>query len=312
MPKGKKITKAAQARPTPTKIPTNTTVNRLLRREIGLLNIKINQLEQKLKSDATNTEVNNERNNLNHVIEDDRRVFYTVQNLNNEKPKYPGKTNIHPVTFIEDLTAYIKKSPTVSNITDLIIECLDGDVRNWARIYKERWTEFADFQKDFLDTYWGETEQNALRRQIVQNQWDPTKHPTMLGHFLSLVGQAKMLTYQIPDSQLIADIMRHFPKETQYVATLNKPVSILEATDLLRKIDNINGQDKPESTQPPPDSRQQQGNWRHNYRKDWKKSSNTTGNYQRQHVNNIEIPQIENGNAKDSSESNVGNSQNLN
>ncbi|KAJ0172083.1 hypothetical protein K1T71_012056 [Dendrolimus kikuchii] len=163
--------------------------------------------------------------------------------MNGEKPKYPSK-NKHPVTFIEDLTAYLKKLPiNRGNEIELIIECLEGETRNWARIYKNRWSRFEDFKRDFLDTYWGEAEQSELRRKIVHNVWDNTKS-TMLSHFIELCGQAKMLTYPIQEKQLISDIMHHYPKDVQFAWTNNRSASLLEAAEFLRKLDDINKGDE--------------------------------------------------------------------
>lgn len=101
-------------------------------------------------------------------------IYYPVAQLPTEKPKFPAKGK-HPVNFIEDLTAHLRKSgPKTSDNIDTIIESLEGETRNLARIYKDRWAQFEDFKKDFLDTYWGEAEQNELRRRISQNSWDGT------------------------------------------------------------------------------------------------------------------------------------------
>lgn len=159
--------------------------------------------------------------------------------INMEKPRFPGRTGVHPVTFLEDLASWLKKTPNVGNEIDLIIECLDGQTRNWARVYKERWKNLTDFKKDFLNTYWGEAEQSELRRRIVYSKWDSENQPTMLGHFISLSGQAKMLNYPIPENQLINDIMSHFPKDVQY-AWANQANNLLEAAEFLRKLDAIN------------------------------------------------------------------------
>lgn len=175
--------------------------------------------------------------------------YHSWPQVQTDRPRYPSKIK-HPVNFIEDLTAYLKKIPHAGeNTIELIIECLDGEIRDWARIYRDRWSKLEDFKRDFFDTYWGEAEQNQLRRIIVHNTWDSAK-TTMLQHFISLCGQAKMLTYRIPDNQLVNDIMRHFPKDVQYAWSCNKNTTILDATEFLRKLDDINKPDNNVNTKP--------------------------------------------------------------
>lgn len=165
-------------------------------------------------------------------------IVNALRNGGAEKPRYPGKNSIHPVTFIEDLTSYLRKVYAAPDDLDIIIECLDGEVRNWARINKQQWLGLEDFKRDFLNTYWGETEQS---KRIVQYTWTQGENPSMLSHFISLVGQAKMLTYTIPEQQLVNDIMCHFPKSVQYAWATNNFQTIIEATEFLRRLDCING-----------------------------------------------------------------------
>lgn len=275
MPKTRSKSKRVQE--TRVKLSPVQYMNRMLRRTMGVLTSKINQLEERFKLNSTSNSVtytppptlpNSDtytppptlRTSIIldenptaipeftvPLVQEDhgppKNVYYTLQNNNIEKPKYPGKNDIHPVSFIEDLTSYLKRIPTpTGGVVDLIIECLEGETRNWARICRERWQNLEDFKSDFLNTYWGDTEQNNLRRKIVCNTWDKSKHSSMLEHFISLTGQAKMLAYPIPEKQLINDIMQHFPKQVQYVWTTNPASTIIEAAEFLRRIDNIEKQ----------------------------------------------------------------------
>lgn len=172
-----------------------------------------------------------------------KNIIYNIQNINLDKPKFGGKPDIHPVTFLEDLEIYLKKAGSNGKEIELILECLVGETRDWARIYKERWREVNDFKIDFLATYWGDREQNELRRAIVQSQWDRIKSPSMQNHFMQLVGKAQMLSYKIPEKQLVADIIRHFPKYIQQGWMTSKIENIIETAEYLRNMDNINKQE---------------------------------------------------------------------
>lgn len=176
----------------------------------------------------------------------DKNIVYSITNLNQERPKFGGLNSkdrhgkgIHPVTFLEDLNSYLKKIPSQGKELDIIQECLTDQARNWARIYRDRWSTYDDFKQDFLNTFWSEVEQNKVRRNIVSNTWNRKENPTMLGHFLSLAGQVGLLKLTIPERQLVADIMRHYPKEVQQLWALSRNETILAATEFLRQMDNI-------------------------------------------------------------------------
>lgn len=167
-------------------------------------------------------------------------IIYSMPYTPGEKPKFSGmQSKTPPITFLENLKIYLRRIPSHGREFDVIKECLEGEARDWARVYTARWNTIDDFEKDFLETYWGEAEQSLLRRKIAHSVWDRRANATMLGHFLSLVSRARMLTYQIPERQLVNDIMTHFPKEVQYLWSLNKTSDIMEATALLRRLDDV-------------------------------------------------------------------------
>lgn len=217
-------------------------ISRMMEKAMNNINNKISELENRMSTPSGSSDnVMPRENFIQPIIQPGTStVYYPVAQMPTERPKFPFKGK-HPVTFIEDLTAYLRRSaPEARDIIDIVIDCLENESRNWARIYRDRWTVFEDFKRDFLDTYWGEAEQNELRRRISQNSWDGVQ--SMLSHFITLCGQAKMLTYPIQERQLINDIMNHFPKDVQYAWSTSNYTSILQATEFLRKLDNINKQ----------------------------------------------------------------------
>lgn len=232
---------------------------KLLNKHTKTIETKLSKLEQEVKktSEAQKAFSANRDTSRDSTPEyadreiSDQRVIYSITNLNQERPKFGGHNykdkqgkDVHPVTFLEDLTSYLKKIPAQGKELDIVQECLTDQARNWARIYKDRWTDYEDFKRDFLETYWSEVEQNKVRRDIVSNRWDKNKCPTMLSHFLKLAGQINLLTFTIPERQLVSDIMRHYPKNVQQLWALSRNETILAATEFLRQMDNINASEE--------------------------------------------------------------------
>lgn len=232
---------------------------RVLRRSLGTLMMKVNSLSEEVKVTKETIENGNKPKPVEVTVEETiqdqtiqqeeeltekeyKKVVYNVRNISVEKPKF-GDKEIHPVTFLEDLEIYLRKATKEGKELDLIQECLVGDARDWARVYRERWIGIEDFKKDFLATYWGDREQNELRRTIVQGSWDRTKGVSMMNHFLKLTGRAKMLSFNLPEKQLVADIIRHYPKYIQQGWLTSKLNSIIETAEYLRNLDDLNKQE---------------------------------------------------------------------
>lgn len=245
-------------------------VYRFFRRSIGALTNKVEELSKEVKnskisddnkggpSDEINLDESQETSEIEsanirstepNIVKTSterecQQVVYNIRNINIERPKFENVKDCHPVTFIEDLEAYLRKSAKDEyNEVELIKECLKGDAKDWARIYCGRWKGLEDFKIDFFATFWGEKEQNELRRKIVHGSWDRQTTPSMLNYFLRITGRAQMLNYKIPEKQLVSDVIRHFPKNVQQVwTTLNKE-TIIEAAEFLRNMDEINKQE---------------------------------------------------------------------
>lgn len=227
-----------------------------------------------------------------------QRITYLIKNVNTEKPKFGGhdKDNckIHPVTFLEDLEFYLGRVPKEGHEIDFILECLVDDARDWARIYKNRWTGFSDFKNDFLATYWGENEQNELRRNIVNGVWDRNKTPSMLNYFLKIVGKAQALSFAIPENQIVSDIIRHYPKYVQQGWFTNKLSTIMETAELLRKLDSIKDQEMHTFTfsNQGRELQKKKLDYRKEYYNKWQKPVNQSNSANKRTINTIDLSNV--------------------
>lgn len=239
--KGREILQKEKSAPPPKKSKDNMVSGsslRIMRRTIGILSSKISVLQDELKKNTNYEASLSTVSNTNSAVNDDK-IVYNIQNVSIEKPKFSKKSDYHPVTFIEDLSNYIRKIRAKGKEIEVLHECFEGEAQSWFRVYKNRWVTYEDFKQDFLHTYWGEADQSIVRRSIVYNKWDKNKHSTMLGHFLTMVGQTKFLTYEIPEKQLVSDLMRHFTVSTQQLWSISRGTTILEAAEFLRIQDDL-------------------------------------------------------------------------
>lgn len=303
-------------------------VYRMLRRTVGSLTSKLNEISEEVKNNKSSIEnlvvnqstsvesIENQTRSEGYLANDQlnalevetikeseegqekglsneqyRNAIYNVRNLNIEKPKFGDKNVVHPVTFLEDLENYLRKASKEGKELDLIQECLVGDAREWARIYKGRWKNVEDFKIDFLATYWGENEQSELRRSIVQGCWDRKVTPSMLNHFLRITGRAQMLSYKLPEKQMVTDVIRHYPRYVQQVWATSNIDTIIGTAEFLRSMDDINKQDAHVYTTPEPTKNfeKKRNEIQQSYR-NWQKPTETQKrvNYRTPAVNSIE------------------------
>lgn len=167
---------------------------------------RLDNLEQLSRASSSNDNI--EVPNLDIMPRHDNSVLM-VQTPT--KPTFDGN-NVHPIIFLDDLESYITRIRAQRNDLKVTLDCLTGEARGWARIFIPNWKGFNDFKTDFLDQYWGRKMQNNIRMKIANGKWDPSKTKTMLGHFIRIYDEAKMLS-QLDERELINQIIDHFPQE---------------------------------------------------------------------------------------------------
>lgn len=154
-----------------------------------------------------------------------------------EKPTFNGGSQ-NPIIFLEDLKDYIIRSKRTDELM-IIKESLKGSAKSWGKLYRQRWQNIKDFEKDFLANYWGDICQKNLRRKLSDAIWDPKRETTMLTHFATYWELAKTLKITDTPSGVINEIMRHYPKETQALWFSREQGDELDAAEFLRRLDNM-------------------------------------------------------------------------
>lgn len=267
----------------------------ILRRSITCLATKLDKIVEDTQRSVSGSgeiereEPGNKEPQQTLTTKESKSIVYNIRNLNLEKPKFGNSEKTHPITFLENLTTYLKKMDQGGSELELVKECLIEEAKDWARVYQERWTNFEEFKTDFLNTFWGENEQSIIRRNIVQGCWDRQKEPSMLNYFLKISSQAQMLNYKIPEKQLLQDIIRHYPKNIQQVWITSKIQNLLEMAEFLKNMDLIAKQETHQYSSAKTNNNRQfekkRGQIRQNYQ-NWKRPE--MGRENSKAVNNIE------------------------
>lgn len=132
-----------------------------------------------------------------------------------KRPTFDGSGEINPVRFLEQLERYYRRLDILDrHKVDVALDCLEQDALYWADVYRGNWKDYTQFRRAFLNRYWSAAEQFKLRNKICTSKWEPEKR-SMGNHLAFFISQAKLLTDLIPESTLVAELIRHFPTEIQ-------------------------------------------------------------------------------------------------
>ena len=150
-------------------------------------------------------------------------------------PHFRGNVGQDPISFLEDFGRYCRRMrlPEESKLEE-VQDCLRNPARFWADIYSARWKSFEDFRRDFIEQYWSQNHQAALRQEISNSRWVPGKW-TMAQHFAYFASRASRLTNRMVDEVLITTLMQHFPPPVQSLWQVLGGGTVTEAYDFLGK-----------------------------------------------------------------------------
>lgn len=215
-------------------------------------NAKMTDLQQRLEGRRNNldspTTVPPATATANLITEQPtRKIVYLAQQTT--IPIFRGTDKIkHPMKFLEELEAYIKKLEIQPDQQmDIVHEALTDDAKDWSSLHKVSWHSFMDFRRDFINTYWSEQAQNKLRHNLATHRWNPSQRRSMEAHLAHNVALAQMMTDPLPEKTLIQQLMKHFPAQVQSLWALKKEdeKTLVNAAEFLRTQENIMVQFEP-------------------------------------------------------------------
>lgn len=143
------------------------------------------------------------------------------------KPRFDDKTHDNPVVFLRKLEDYAKElNISQERLLSLALCCLHGSPKTWTSIFKEQWSTYDDFKKDFLNVYWTRDKQRNLRYKIINDKYVPRQGTSMLAHFSKYTNQASFLNPPMSEDDLLSELVRHFPHnlQSQWLGRENKTI----------------------------------------------------------------------------------------
>lgn len=218
------------------KAKTDAVVNRLLRtkrnpissaveetvllgkvsEKVDVLLNKLNKMEGVITRKSNESVINDSQDSAvpstSTRANDGLQTVYLLGNTQ-EKPTYNGSF-ANPVSFLKQLKRYLKCINAGDNAIDIALGCIRGPAKRVLELDSNNWKTFNDFEKDFLDTFWGVREQESVRRRLYDSTWDPNGGATMEEYYAEMVELVRDLS-QIDEEAAVNQIMRHYPEHVQ-------------------------------------------------------------------------------------------------
>ncbi|KAJ8895920.1 hypothetical protein PR048_001261 [Dryococelus australis] len=136
---------------------------------------------------------------------------HPAKHWSEEMPKFSGKQNENPVTYIKKMEEYAKLFAL--NDTDLL-RCTRMSLQStacfWWEVEKDRITNFSGFQESFLLQFWSSKIQSNIRSQPAYGHWDPKKEKRIEEHFSDVYERTRHLAAAMGD-ELVDVVISQLP-----------------------------------------------------------------------------------------------------
>ena len=151
---------------------------------------------------------------------------------------FTGNGRHHPVLFLKELAQYFTVNGVPEGVrTSLAFGYMEGSALIWAEAFVDREAEFALFSQQFLETYWGASQQREVRFEIYQGSFKRCADWRMADHFAEMVGKAKHLRPTFSESELVEALTEHFPPEIANLLLAANLTAVGPMMAFLRKLD---------------------------------------------------------------------------
>lgn len=156
-------------------------------------------------------------------------------------PHYNGKlTPVHPVEFLEAVKLHFQsfRIPDEKKLFE-ISQILKEKALVWFNLYKYKngANDFEKFCEEFIDFFWGPQVQDNVRGQLFTPNQYRKGAMDMTTYFMKFVTKAQYLDEKLPESILVATILKHFPPSVRRNLYQSRCRTIGGALEELRMLD---------------------------------------------------------------------------
>lgn len=156
-----------------------------------------------------------------------------------------SRSGVHPIEFLNSVKEKLVRS-NIQNGADQVFyasQFLEGRAASLYTVEKDSITNFDEFERFIIDSFWSTGIQNRVRDEIFARRQYNSNNGEMLDHFINWVKKAKYLTPPIEEAYLVNTIMRHYG-QIVYMQFCNFKINkIKDAIKFLQNLDDNNFSD---------------------------------------------------------------------
>ncbi|CAH0385897.1 unnamed protein product [Bemisia tabaci] len=157
--------------------------------------------------------------------------------------------NLHPRDFIKNLVTFFDyHNVHDSDRLDHMYRFLKGEAMIWFRA-RQHFSSFKDFEDEFFKFYWGPAEQSSIAASLYAGRY--SDKDKLASYFLKYMRDLQFLDEPISDSNIIAAVLTHFPRDVQQhftqpgENTIDSELAKLQRLDKIRKTGSKKGVEQP-------------------------------------------------------------------
>jgi hypothetical protein len=108
-----------------------------------------------------------------------------------EEPKFSAGPRNNPVLFLKKFENYYAQVREYRpDKLDEMISCLSREAEDFVLAHRHILPDFSSFKKEFLRFFWSKAKRKQLRRELLAEQYDPTRGTSMVQFFTRQYGRS--------------------------------------------------------------------------------------------------------------------------
>ncbi|KAK9728855.1 hypothetical protein QE152_g16993 [Popillia japonica] len=219
-----------------------TKVDKKLEVEVNKVVKQVNEYSIRVENieDGVNHRLEDLASRLNVSIEQSILPSYNNPIFKESLPKFYGNNVVNAMTY----EGYRRKSnikKVLANVNtehrkfELLRASLKESALNWWEMISEDVATFEEFEREFTNQYWGQTQQMRARQDLMFGSYRVGGYESRENYIIKKYSIVRHLTPKMVEEDIVTQLARHFDKEVIHAVALRGVKTIKELIELMQK-----------------------------------------------------------------------------
>ncbi|KAK9745786.1 hypothetical protein QE152_g6620 [Popillia japonica] len=192
-----------------------TKVDKKLEVEVNKVVKQVNEYSIRVENieDGVNHRLEDLASRLNVSMEQSILPSYNNPIFKESLPKFYGNNVVNAMTYLSNIKKVLANVNSEHRKFELLRASLKESALNWWDMISEDVATFEEFEREFTNQYWGQTQQMRARQDLMFGSYRVGGYESRENYIIKKYSIIRHLTPKMVEEDIVTQLARHFDKE---------------------------------------------------------------------------------------------------